>query len=215
MCEFEDNTLLNPLYIDCESGNGDNQFIYGPKNQLNTDLFQLYTNSELLKKNNITIAQSIQILDLHVEFYRLENICLYDDNYNQCNKCQLFIPIDMNFYSNKTNIELQNEILPSGEKLKDKYNLCKECCKYKTDDLHLVKVLSGVDNISDWIHIFTIQLTDGYYKMSYYYEFYCNLNENSIHYNKFALVYNVDMLGDAFTIIKETCIEEILCKYNK
>ena len=51
--------------------------------------------------------------------------------------------------------------------------------------------------------------------MPYYYEFYCNLNENSIHYNKFALMYDVDMLGEAFSIIEETCIEEILCKYNK
>ena len=68
----------------------------------------------------------MQITYLHAEFYCLENICLYDDNYNQCNKCQLFIPIDMNFYSNKTNTELQNEILPSGERQKDKYNLCKE-----------------------------------------------------------------------------------------
>jgi hypothetical protein len=121
----------------------------------------------------------------------------------------------MNFYSNKTNTELQNEILPSGERQKDKYNLCKECCKYKTDDLQLVKVLSGVDNISDWIHIFTIQLTDKTDKPSYYNEFYCNLNENSIHYNKFALIYYVGMLGYAFSIIEETCIEEILCKYNK
>ena len=53
------------------------------------------------------------------------------------------------------------------------------------------------------------------YNMPYYYEFYCNLNENSIHYNKFALMYDVDMLGEAFSIIEETCIEEILCKYNK
>lgn len=222
MCEFKDNALLYPLYIDCESCTNDGPFVYGPKNQLDTDLFQLYINSELLKKKNITIAQSMQIPFLHPEFYFLDDLCLYvNDNeyiYNRCNECQLIIPIDMNFYSNKTNIELQNEILsPSSGKLKDKYNLCKECCKHKTVNLHLVKISSGIDNISDWIHIFTINKTydSGYNAKPYYNQFYCNLNVNSIHYNKFALMEYYDMLGDEFTIIEETCIEEILCEYNK
>ena len=80
----------------------------------------------------------------------------------------------------------------------------------------LVKISSGLDNISDWIYIFTIKRTYMEYGFEsyYYYEFYCNLHKNSSHYKKFALNSYVDMLGDEIKIIKESSLEEILKKYN-
>ena len=42
-----------------------------------------------------------------------------------------------------------------------------------------------------------------------------NLNPNSQYYKRFAMNYYVEMLGDAFRLIKEQTIEEIINKYEK
>ena len=107
--------------------------------------------------------------------------------------------------------------LKDDVKSDDTYNLC-HLCYHKSDNaLGPVTISTGLDNVQDWVYIFRIsQKYEEYgYEMSYDYNFYCNLNKNSIHYKKFALNSYVDMLGDEFGIIKQTSIQEIVHKYCK
>lgn len=214
------------LYKDCESIDTLNLelYIYAPKNKLDVDLFNTIINSDLLKKKNITIPKEIYNSFCFCEQFSIGNICLSKAKYNVCNKCKLIIPYDMDFYSNKLQEELNNALNDDDDNDKNidinEYNLCR-CC-YKNNEiysnkLNLVKISSGFDNICDWIKVFII---NKYYyeygfKMSYEYVFYCNLNKNSIHYKKFALSSYVEMLGEEFSIIEETNLENILLKYLK
>ena len=103
-------------------------------------------------------------------------------------------------------------------KLKNKYNLCSECYKInKKDNLNFVKISSGLDNIADWIEIFSIKkyYMDNGYNSFYYYQYFCNLNKNSPHYKKFACQSYREMLGDIIKIIDKTSLEEIISIHNK
>ena len=225
--EMNSNNELNdidsyPLYMNCDSiyniSNKD-LFIYIPTNELDIELYSSLINSKLLKKENIKVSTEIKNLISWTDFFLLGKVCLFDDNYNKCNECQLYLPIDLDFYSNKTNKQLQQEdIKNETKKLIDKYNLCKECYSSdkiesdKKQNLNIVKISTGLDNVSDWIYIFTIKINymDYGYESSYYLDYFCNLNKKSPHYKKFGLNSYVEMLGDEFEIIKETSLQEIL-----
>lgn len=98
-------------------------------------------------------------------FFMLGDICLHNDNYNKCNECNLILPFDLDFYSNKTIKELKqeendekndNDCISNNKNIfNNKYNLCKECYLSdkiefdKKQNLNLIKISSGLDNISD------------------------------------------------------------------
>lgn len=199
-----------PLYKNCEyifTSLDENLFIYSPKNELDNDLFNSLINSELLKKEYIKISEEMYPIFIHAEVFSLGKLNIWNyysnSNYNNyCYECKLFLPIDLHFYSNKLCEEIENEYIYNKQKiLNDKYNLCRECYKInKKDNLNLVKVSTGFDNISDWISIFNINMEQ---------EYYCNLNKKSLYYKKFAEQSYIDMLGDEVNIINETSLEEI------
>ena len=96
------------MYENCESFLGIYKEIifYTPKNVLDTYLYKSHINSEVLKKDNIIISETNNMDSISCysgSFYIIGNICLHNDNYNKCNECDLFLPFDLDFYSNKTN----------------------------------------------------------------------------------------------------------------
>lgn len=208
------NTKL--LYTDCENGWYTSPFyIYAPRNELDIDLFNQIINSKLLEKKNIEIEKKIKI-PCFCESYILGNIYTGRDNYSVCSECKLILPFDLDFYSNKSQMEINNlnyadndDVDNNEEKINDEYNLCKYCYSNdkidlcKKQNLNLVKISTGLDNVSDWIKVFTLGGTSDFD------EYYCNLNKNSPHYKKFALCSYVDMLGEEFTIIEKSGFEEI------
>lgn len=109
-------------------------FIYAPKNELDIDLFNSLINSEMLNKEYITISKEMEPIYIHVEVFLLGNLCFSSmyNNYNYCNKCNLILPFDLEFYSNKLCEEIEEEnMYPDKIILNDKYNLCYECYKNK------------------------------------------------------------------------------------
>ncbi len=80
------------------------------------------------------------------------------------------------------------------------------------------RIDSGVGNVSDWVHIFTYEYSydDGYGSLMKEFEFYyCNLNNASEHFRKFARNCYVDMSGTDFDIIPETSIDMVIKKHCK
>ena len=217
--ESDSDKKIQQLYIDCEEVYS-NLYTYAPKNELDNELFNSITTYELLKKNNIIIEDKINSLNC-CEQFSIGKICLYNDNYNKCNLCELIIPFDMNFYSNKSSEELEQEDIDDKIKsFKDKYNLCKICYNENIEsnkNLNKVKISTGIENINDWVSIFTIKekYFEYGYDAIYYYNFFCNLNKNSSYYKKFASNSYIEMLGESFQIIEQNSLEEILNKYYK
>lgn len=217
--EENNSNNIKPLYENCDYiyNDDDRMYIYVPKNELDIDLFNLLINSELLKNENIDIYTEMDGIPFAFPYYSLGDLYFGAVN-NYCNECKLVLPFDLHFYSNKSCEEIANEIYNTN-KLEDKYNLCKECYKiHKDENLNLVMVSTGLDNISDWIHIFTVKkkyVGNSGSQGVLYYDYYCNLNKNSPHYKKFAVQYYEGVVGEDILIkINETSLEEILCKYE-
>ena len=217
----DSKNVISQLFIDCENVTDifDPLYIYAPQNELDIGEFKSLCSSELLQKENIIVSENMDILYCGEQFL-IGSVSFMNDeiNYNKCNKCNLIIPFDMNFYSNKTNIII-NKCNTKEEVDENKYNLCKLCYDQTNDidkNLNVVKFATNIDNLRDWIHIFIIKSLYEEYgcSSSYYYYFYCNLNKNSIHYKKFAVNSYHDMLGDIFKIINESSISEIIQKYT-
>ena len=204
--ESEHGNENEKLYENCTYIGGygcDEVYAYTPTNELDEELFKLLTNNELLHHPNIEIKNEMNYCAFNCEQFLVGSICLFndddDDEHPICNICKLTLPVDLEYYT-------ENDI-----------NVCHLCHNEKNTNtnMKITKINSDLDNVKDWVCIFTYN--DSYseygYLMSYCYEFYCNLNTNSKYYKQFAINKYVDMLGDEFVIIEETCIDSIVNKY--
>jgi len=231
------NNIL--LYKDCEFlRNSDGKlYAYAPKNTLDIELFNALTQTECLTckgdKFEIKVKNEMNPIFVDQEMAELGDAELIwiDEGKNifTCNECKLIIPFDMEFYSNKTNAKINcsdDDSSDDDSSIKNKdvsdvslnqCNVCKICYdKDKHKELNVVKKTTGLDNMLDWIRIFTVKHTYEHYgnMQSDYHEYFCNLNPNSPHYKKFGSCYYVSMYGTVFDIIEEKSIEEIInCKW--
>lgn len=225
---------MNDLYKDCiefySNYLGKSYYVYAPKNELDMDLFNNIIHSDTLKHKNIVLDEEVD--DFSMTFYFDEQHFVGNINYlhpriNICSECKFIVPFDYPFYSNKTQKELDD--VNNGEDSDDqtfhhdKYNVCLRCYKNSQDGLgnatlNLVNETSGLDNLSDWVHVFEIKrnyIDEHYTPISDSYDFFCNLNKNSRYYKQFAINEYEYMCGNYFDIIEETTLEEIVKKYNK
>lgn len=190
-------------YIECGYLNEDvNIPIYAPSNELDFELFDRLISNELLKAENIKIFYEFYSGINTFDRFQIGNMLIRDpsDDNNQyvyCTFCNLIIPVDMEYYQN------------------DSCNLCKICSDSKNVSQFNKKYLSSsVNNINDWVIIFSIKhvYIDDIYDNTE--EYYCNLNKNSPLYGKFGTSLYVEMLGNTFQLIQETSINEIIEKYH-
>ena len=187
-----DDELLYKNCI-CISSFENDIYVYSPINKLDEELFKLLTNNKLLKtQKKIIISNKINKIEFYAGFYVVGNIKVDDSDNPKCNVCNLSLPFDIKYY-NKNDINI--------------CYLCYDNNHINTNDFIIIHLESNLDNIRDWVSIFTFK------KPGFYYYFYCNLNANSKYYTKFAMSCYTEMLGVTFNIIKETCIEDIINKY--
>lgn len=170
---------------------------YSPRNDLDVQFFNELINNKLLDNKFIKkcdIGEDETEL-FHVVYF--PKLCLHEDyEHTYCTDCKLQIPIDMEYY----NYDETNK------------NICKKCYNkndyYKNNTYFTKRMIeSGLDNINDWIFIFYLVKEC---VSVYCFEVYCNLNENSPYYKRFAVNNCCDSSGEEIIIIKETCIEDIL-----
>lgn len=211
-----------PLYKDCVQillCFGDAMYFYAPKNDLDNELFKELVSSDILKHDNIGVYNNInKKLMCEGEQYLIGEILTESDNWVtqiKCNKCNLIIPVDMDFYSKMSNDKL-NDNDNDDDNNNDKYSLCKLCYNGE-ENLNLVNINSGIGNYNDWVFLFTI--TRNYEQCGslydYYLYFYCNLNKNSIYYKKFAMNHYVSGIGEEFEILEQETLEEVIKRYWK
>lgn len=202
-------------------------FAYAPQNELDKKIFESFQNMDILKSDNIKLQNSMKNPEFNCEHYYVGKIDMND--HPKCSVCKLSLPADLNYYTQQLNSDDLNDSDDSDDsdnsdisnKYKNTYYLC-HLCYDVTNDINkeqfiVTKIDSDLDNIKDWVHIFTyIKHCEEYvYPMNYYTDYYCNLNPNSQYYKRFAMNYYVEMLGDAFRLINEQTIEEIINKYEK
>jgi hypothetical protein len=187
----------NALYADCYGDPCLDKFFYTPKNNLDVELFTELTSSYLLLGRFITISEEIELITDEEKGTICPEQCSFGEisRYEKskiCGICNLRIPIDMTYYTNN-----------------NQTNFCVICYNNRDDQNETLitnKQESGLDNLGDWSGIFYLTCpTD-----LYIYQYFCNLNKNSIHYAKFAVNGYESGCGDCFEIVKETNIEDIL-----
>ena len=190
---------------------------------------------DILKRDYITINNDINTEVAFSQQYCVGNI--YGHDQPMCGKCKLYLPADLNYYTktiDNNNSESYDEEddddgdnsesdNTNGSSYKNTYNLCQLCYDLTDNkDFVITKLESGLDNIQDWVLIFSTWIQRGSSSQpdksvdhidNEFTEYYCNLNPKSIYYKRFAMNYYVDMLGFGFKIIKENSIEDILYTY--
>ena len=145
MEEVKEKEPKELLYENCaliEGSMSENNFyFYAPKNQLDEDLFNELTNLDLLKKTNCKIVEKIKHCEefIFCSQYAIGYITLDDEYIKTCDICNLFIPYDMEYYTN-------NEL-----------NYCKLCCPDNTFEKKVME--TGFSNLNDWAPIVTIKIT--------------------------------------------------------
>lgn len=188
---------------------GNKMYFNAPKNNLDNELFKKIVFSDALKHNNIKVNNDInKKITCEGKQILVGAIRTVYDNWViklKCNKCNLIIPIDMDFYSTINNDELNDQSECCGDN-----NICNLCnfCYNGEENLNLVNIRSDIGNYNDWVHIFTI-------KNNYDIDFYCNLNKNSSYYKLFASNSYLDIMNGyefGFEIYKT--IEEIIKNYS-
>ncbi len=220
------------LYKDCKKN------FYAPENELDLEFFTLLITSPLLQNKNIHyICKKMSIKDSISRFLNptqsfVGHIYLETIKYIKCNECELYLPFDLDFYSNITQKELKkymynnnsavsnNDIENNDTCKKNIYNICPLCYEYDNLDqeiqkhtLNKVNMSTGLGNICDWIYLFTTKHEYEEYgrKCTDYNDFYCNLNKNSEHYKRFAK--NYYFCGESFNMIEETSLKQIIQEY--
>lgn len=206
----EDNALRQPLYEHCTYVGGYREYLcaYTPENTLDANLFvALTSDSELVNHLNIKVPDTMDRVAFDCEQMGVGDADTWDsdDQHPRCTVCKLCLPIDLDYYTSND---------PDAPR-----TLCRICAiDQDTSALKVTKIESGIDNVGDWVRIFTYSYSyeDGYGgTMQEYEPYYCNLNAASKHYRKFASNYYTDMLGTYFEIITETSISEIIKKHCK
>ena len=173
-------------------------YAYGLHNKLDEKMFNSFKHMEILKSNHVSFPEEIDSY-IGCELFSVGNAIIVD--IPKCNKCELNLPIDLDYYTND-----------------DTYNLCKLCYDEKIDgQLVITKIDSTLDNLSDWAEVFTFK-----YKMmeyggetNHFDTYYCNLNPNSKYYKRFAEVGYISGLGETFDMIDKLTVEEILNGYSE
>lgn len=206
-----DDFAAEKLYENCDcisSSCGVFLFAYSQKNPLDEDLFQILISDDALKCEQINVNAKLMPPYLDGERYRVGNVyCQSDkDQYKTCRKCCLILPFDLEYYTNVPEIDCVHQCL------------CKICYDGE-ENFTVAKQETGIDNVRDWVQIFTYHETivgcDCGYDRTYNDEYYCNLNRCSPHYGKFAHNYYCDDLGEKFDIIEHKTIADIVGGYKK
>jgi hypothetical protein len=203
-------------------------YFYAPKNTIDKELFyslktdpilnsNCFSSKPSLEKLHIQLPINIMRLHLHsldVDYIEIGDILLYGIDPLRCNKCNIMIPIDMEYYS--TNGTPFYDICTETHHK----NICSVCkLIYAFNDsksYHKKSICSGLENITDWILIFSVTKT---FPISYVnchsystIHIYCNLNKESKHYQTFAME-TFEERKIKIKILPETTLHKIVKTY--
>ena len=193
---------------DCYGGDSLYQPIYAPYNYLNYKHFYYLTDLLSKYKDQLySIETKVKRFELFGQQAGIGNIpCYYFKKMPKCAMCNYIIPYDIEYYSTEEPLKKEKGIT-IGRGLetyhsKNAYILCCFCCNDKENMIKCIQE-SGVDNLSDWIKIFTKKT---------FFDYYCNLNPKSKYYKKFAC----NTREDEFFIVKHNSIDKLINKspYN-
>jgi hypothetical protein len=204
--------------------------MYSPVSVLDTEYYYLITNVVKKKKLNVILNHKlVPISNFNIIKFNHPNQIKNITDLRSCDICKLNFPLNIkaefNLHYTTNNYSYIPTILNENEKCDDTFDICKECYE-KSDKSTLPKVFSvnsyfGIGYLTDWVIIFSYvkdkkpNLSSNEHMCYSSGHIICNLNPNSEHYKKFAIMHNSYRIWTNFKcyMLDETSIEEIITKY--
>lgn len=206
--EYSETEEDTPLYENCTYIGGcyPEIYAYTPQHALDENLFRELISNKRLIHPHIIISNEMHDHGFPEQF-SVGNICVSNsDKHPKCCFCKLSLPVDLTYYT-----------WTEKEKETNK-NACYVCYLEHANQLTTLPVTqtiieSGMENVTDWIHIYThVPPCHPYSENFNDYSVYCNLYPNSTYYGRFAVSSYAYMCGDEFDIVPELSIDSILDK---
>lgn len=208
----------------------DGCYMYSPVCALDTTYYYLITNIVKKKKLNVILNHElVPISNFNVIKFNYPNHIKNDTDLRSCDICKLKIPLnikaELNFHYTTQNYMHKLILTDNNKEYVPIFDICKTCYE-RSDKSTLPDVFSadsyfGIGYLSDWIIVFSYvkdKTPVGQSKEHMTYSsghIICNLNPNSEHYKKFAIMHNSYRINTNFKcyMLDEISIEEIITKY--
>lgn len=210
----------------------DGCYMYSLRSVLDKEYYYMITNIVKKKKLNVVLNHNlVPVSNFNVIKFNDPNQIINNTDLRSCDICKLSLPLNIKAeqnlhyttkdYSHNKNISNDNE----ETEYINSFDICNGC--YDTVDKTTIPTVFSVDSyfgigyLTDWIVIFSfVKNTQKSYlskdTLSYSSgHIICNLNPNSEHYKKFAIMHNSSRIYSNFKcyILNETSIDEIIKKY--